>query len=382
MLGGSVHNENGSSLVNDVWETLDGRTWKQHVFANIWSPRAFFGAVARGPTRIYVMGGVGDASDSSAGGGTGDAGRRRVALNDVWLWSRHSEISARVAIPGEWVCLTRAAAWTPRAAFGVGILPANSTGDRLYVLGGQRPGPGVRDFATQGAGNRSDAVEVDNVLSDVWLSDDGKEWRLATATAEWGAHIATSSAGRDSNDVETLVGAGARRDFATLTHSAASGGAPYIIVMGGLRRLQTPRAPGQPFCPPFRRGEKGTQSVRAPTKAARAEAGERHTDTEKDRRSTRQATSAARVLRWEAVRDIWRSYDGQHWEVVVQCADWPARYRFGAVSDGRQLVVVGGLKAVPLGDTLAGDGVGGGSEARVAVGAYADIWQVTMYIEI
>ena len=51
VLGGSVRDgvSGNVSLVNDVWETFDGRAWTQHKFEMIWTPRAFFGAVARGP---------------------------------------------------------------------------------------------------------------------------------------------------------------------------------------------------------------------------------------------------------------------------------------------------------------------------------------------
>jgi hypothetical protein len=49
VLGGRLRTQSGNaSLLNDVWETRDGRTWTAHTFDVIWSPRAFFGAVAVG----------------------------------------------------------------------------------------------------------------------------------------------------------------------------------------------------------------------------------------------------------------------------------------------------------------------------------------------
>ncbi len=32
-------------MLNDVWETRDGKTWAQIPFGNIWSPRSHFGAI-------------------------------------------------------------------------------------------------------------------------------------------------------------------------------------------------------------------------------------------------------------------------------------------------------------------------------------------------
>jgi len=152
VLGGRI---NASLLLNDVWETRDGRTWTAHTFDKIWSPRAFFGAVAVGPARVFVMGGV--AEDDRQGG----------ALNDVWLWRRDTAdgIHLRAATAdgahlretraqssGAWVELVAAAQWSARARFGLGFLPAfpppranetstttASLGGKMYVLGGERP---------------------------------------------------------------------------------------------------------------------------------------------------------------------------------------------------------------------------------------------------
>ena len=159
VLGGRL---NASMLLNDVWETRDGRTWTAHTFDKIWSPRAFFGAVAVGPARVFVMGGV--AEDERPGGN--GAGRKR-ALNDVWLWRRdaadgiHLRASTadgahlgetRAKTSGAWVELVAAAQWSARARFGLGFLPAfpppcanetstatASLGGKMYVLGGERP---------------------------------------------------------------------------------------------------------------------------------------------------------------------------------------------------------------------------------------------------
>ena len=153
---------NASLLLNDVWETRDGRTWTALTFDKIWSPRAFFGAVAVGPTRVFVMGGVAE-DERQGGNGTG----RRRALNDVWLWRRDAAngIHLRASTAdgahlgethaessGAWVKLVAAAQWSARARFGLGFLPAfpppranetstatASLGGKIYVLGGERP---------------------------------------------------------------------------------------------------------------------------------------------------------------------------------------------------------------------------------------------------
>ena len=163
VLGGRLRAEHGNkSLLNDVWETYEGRKWVQHTFDAIWSPRAFFGAVAVGSSRIFVMGGVADAPPTDEGTGSGPAGEDggKIALNDVWLWQRgtldgthlhkSSTQSSSSSSSGTWVQLTAAAEWDARARFGFGYIPTfpptvsnystvGSGGFKLYVLGGERP---------------------------------------------------------------------------------------------------------------------------------------------------------------------------------------------------------------------------------------------------
>ena len=58
VLGGRVRLRSGNTtLVNDVWETRNGREWVRLAFdGDMWSPRAFLGAVAVGRAHIFVMG--------------------------------------------------------------------------------------------------------------------------------------------------------------------------------------------------------------------------------------------------------------------------------------------------------------------------------------
>ena len=58
VLGGRVRLRSGNTtLVNDVWETRNGREWVRLAFdGEMWNPRAFLGAVAVGRAQIFVMG--------------------------------------------------------------------------------------------------------------------------------------------------------------------------------------------------------------------------------------------------------------------------------------------------------------------------------------
>ena len=341
VMGGRVRDGNGSTtLLNDVWETRNGTAWVQHTFQadGIWSPRAFFGAAASDKFRLFVMGGV--AMDPSANSGT-------VALNDVWLWRRAST-SSEPASSG-WRRLTAAAPWSARARFGAGWLPSFPLADAshngglasngiLYVLGGQRP----PQHAAVAEGNASGAVWEIEVLSDVWVSHDGTNWSCTARYAPWAASPPESGVGATGG---SLVGAGERLGFAALTHGTDTSQPPYIIVMGGLRRFQLPPPAGQAdHCTDGQRaGSVGSGVGAVPPAGARSE-----------------AQGEEPQLLWQATRDIWRSYDGAVWEAVQLCADWGSRYDFGAVSDGRQLVVVGGFAVVDEGR---------GREA------YGDVWQ-------
>ena len=109
-------------------------------------------------------------------------------------------------------------------------------------------------------------------------TENGTTWRCVTRNAAWGSPTTTTilptntaspfSAAASpatpppaSNDktitktrdegmgngggVGALAGAGARRSFCALTHGVGSMVRAYILVMGGLRRVQHPIAPGQ-----------------------------------------------------------------------------------------------------------------------------------------
>lgn len=140
ILGGTTHYYygNDSSLLNDVWFSVDGIHWELATDQAPWSPRAFHQAVALNG-RIYVMGG-------------GNYDPEYFGFNDVW--------SSADGI--HWREETAAAPWHERIWFSSVVYR-----DRMWVIGGWSGDP-YKNWP------------------DTWYSRDGKNWsQLRTEGASW-----------------------------------------------------------------------------------------------------------------------------------------------------------------------------------------------------
>ena len=158
VLGGGVNVWDRNAIVkNDVWSSVDGKTWTQETVAADWSPRALHQALSHNG-RIYVL-----------GGSRGEYGEYK---NDVWS----------SADGQNWSLETDDADWSVRSGH-----QALSHKGRIYVLGGL--------YVYGGDGPDSGS----NTKNDVWSSEDGKTWMLETGNANWPArdlHQALSYKGR------------------------------------------------------------------------------------------------------------------------------------------------------------------------------------------
>ena len=143
-----------SDFFNDVWRSEDGENWEQMTAAAPWEGRAGLSAVMF-QGEIYVMGGsVND--DSSI---VGPGGPARIYFNDVWKSENGSD----------WVQLTDSASWAPRAG-GIAVVKD----DYLYMIGGE-----------DGFICNPTTPRCPPYFNDVWRTQDGANWELMTAEAEW-----------------------------------------------------------------------------------------------------------------------------------------------------------------------------------------------------
>jgi N-acetylneuraminic acid mutarotase len=142
LLGGS----DGAQRFSDVWKSTDGENWELVTAAAPWVPR-YFHAAAAFHGRIWVMGGV---------------GAENTLYNDIWS-----------SADGEtWRLESAAASWGARHSMGLTLHRK-----RLWLLGGGR-------FVNQPQYRYS--------LPDVWYTDDGVHWTLATEsgpTPRYGAGL-------------------------------------------------------------------------------------------------------------------------------------------------------------------------------------------------
>ena len=139
----------GAKATNEIWSSRDGANWERVDTANCWSPRFAAGtAVFKG--RLWVLGGLVENFAST------EADRR----NDVWS----------TADGKNWICETEHAPWSPRAYHGVVVMNG-----KLWVIGG---GNYLPEYAAK---------------SDVWCSEDGKNWTQVTDAAPWHPRIWFSS---------------------------------------------------------------------------------------------------------------------------------------------------------------------------------------------
>ncbi len=139
MLGGTENYYFGdkSSLKNDVWSTVDGKTWELITADGGWSPRAYHQAAVLND-KLYVFGG-------------GNYVPEYHAVNDVWSSSDGKT----------WERVTEHASWSPRLWFSSVVYR-----DQMWVLGGWSNGPSKN-------------------WGDVWHSRDGKDWQQLKSNVTW-----------------------------------------------------------------------------------------------------------------------------------------------------------------------------------------------------
>lgn len=141
-----------SDFFNDVWVSPDGISWQQLTDSAGWSGRAGLSSVVY-KDEIYVMGGsIND--DVSIIGGT----PARIYYSDVWKSSDGIN----------WVQLTDSAEWKKRAG-GIAIVKD----DYIYMIGGEE------GFLCE------PEKPCPPYFNDVWRTQDGINWELVTAEAEW-----------------------------------------------------------------------------------------------------------------------------------------------------------------------------------------------------
>ena len=141
LLGGTENYYFGdeTSVKNDVWSSVDGKTWKLETGDAPWSPRAYHQAVVLND-RIYLFGG-------------GNYVPEYYAYND--LWSSADGV--------HWRKENAAAPWAPRLWFSAAVYR-----DRMWVVGGWHNNPSTN-------------------LGDVWFSRDGKHWKQLESKVAWKA---------------------------------------------------------------------------------------------------------------------------------------------------------------------------------------------------
>ena len=169
-----------SIIHGDVWVSPDlGSTWVELLedaeSAGLWKNRAYFEAVAQG-SYLYIMGGQNFTTVTANPQGPPIVEPSEF-FKDVW----------RSKDGVEWEQMTADAEWatfpSPECQFGPPIsqgragLSAVSFKGKLWVMGGSQG-----DDLTIGGGPNCRVL-----YNDVWYSQDGTEWHLATDNAPWEA---------------------------------------------------------------------------------------------------------------------------------------------------------------------------------------------------
>ena len=153
-----------SNFFNDVWRSSDGVNWVQ---ADV---RCRLGrtcgteqhCLPRRDLRIRWF------EERRLNRSSGPGGPARIYFNDVW---KSSDDGAT------WQEVTAAAPWEPRAGAAVVVKD-----DYIYLLGGED------GFTCDSGGPRCPPY-----FNDVWRTQDGENWELVTAAADWVArpgHVA------------------------------------------------------------------------------------------------------------------------------------------------------------------------------------------------
>jgi len=124
-------------LLNDVWCSTDGATWKPVTPQAPWPPRAYHGALVF-DNRMWVFGG-------------GNYRPTYLGYNDVWTSSDGVH----------WTRITDHAPWSHRIWFSTVVYR-----NRMWVLGGWSDGPSTN-------------------WNDVWYSSDGKHWHELKTETIW-----------------------------------------------------------------------------------------------------------------------------------------------------------------------------------------------------
>ena len=145
-----------SGYRNDVWNSEDGKTWKQVTAAAPWAPRGYHQGLAF-DGKLWIMGG-------------GKYLPEYKHYNDVW--SSPDGVN--------WTQVTAKAGWEPRLWF-----PAIVYRDRMWVMGGwsrnpANPLPGYTDYRKDGTAGNMMAN-----WNDVWHSADGKNWEQLKTKTVW-----------------------------------------------------------------------------------------------------------------------------------------------------------------------------------------------------
>lgn len=141
LFGGTTtlsEDDKDQSMLNDIWTSADGITWKKVKDNAPWQPRKHPQAAVF-KDQLWLMGGVNHA--------------------DVW----------RSADGENWTLVSSEAPWKGREDFGLKVFE-----NILFVFGGRGDSP-ARD------------------LNDVWYSLDGAQWQLQTEHAPWEEQTANSS---------------------------------------------------------------------------------------------------------------------------------------------------------------------------------------------
>ena len=161
----------GSGKMNDVWSSSDGIHWVQVTASAPWTGRSGHTSLVF-DNKIWVIGGSDENPDPE----------KRGHKNDVWC--------SRDGI--DWTSSTLEAPWLGRNGHTSVVLQ-----DRMWLIGGERKLLGPDDSTG---------------LSDVWSSQDGVTWTIATDSAAW-----TNRAGHASVAVDGklwLIGGATSRGLA------------------------------------------------------------------------------------------------------------------------------------------------------------------------
>lgn len=168
-----------SIIHGDVWVSPDlGQTWVEMLedaeSEGLWKNRAYFEAVTHGG-QIYILGGQ---NFTTITPGSPPIVIPSEFFKDVWR-SKNGVEWQQMTDDAEWAKLPKDAAppCGPPVTQGRAGLSAVSFKGKLWILGGSQGD----DLSIGGGPN------CRQVFNDVWYSEDGSEWQLATDDAPWEA---------------------------------------------------------------------------------------------------------------------------------------------------------------------------------------------------